>query len=60
MTDLMERTDDSLGTCDKRQYEHCGPHNQIFDTCQSMPPFPCVNWKPLSMSELPPAPQKEK
>jgi hypothetical protein len=48
-SELMEKVDESkLGTCDKKQYEHCGPHEQIYEVFQSMPPFPCVNWKPLT------------
>jgi hypothetical protein len=46
---LMEKSSDRLGTCDKHQYEHCGPHEKIHEVGQSMPPFPCENWKPLSM-----------
>jgi hypothetical protein len=36
-----------LGMCDKRQYEHNGPHRQIGKHGQNMPPFPCVNWHPV-------------
>ena len=37
-------SDIKLGMCDKRQYEHNGPHPQIVDWGQNHPPFPCVNW----------------
>jgi hypothetical protein len=44
-----------LGTCNKKQYEHSGPHEKVFDVCQSMPPFPCENWQPIpaATSEAP-------
>lgn len=34
-----------LGRCDKKQYEHCGPHPRYADVGQKLPPFPCMNWK---------------
>src|SRR5579859_4899398 len=49
-SELMEKTSDNLGTCDKHQYEHCGPHERIGEYGQMMPPFPCQNWKPLTMT----------
>lgn len=36
---------ENLGRCDKKQYEHCGPHPQYPDVGQRLPPFGCVNWK---------------
>lgn len=33
-----------LGMCDKRQYEHTGPHRLIPENGQNVPPFPYVNW----------------
>jgi hypothetical protein len=39
-------SDARLGVCSKTQYEHCGPHEQILEVGQGMPPFPCINWKP--------------
>jgi hypothetical protein len=33
-----------LGMCDKRQYEHNGPHEKIGEHDQRVPPFPCINW----------------
>lgn len=45
---------DDLGMCDKRQYEHNGPHQRITEHGQNMPPFPCVNWHPVvARSERP-------
>lgn len=40
-----------LGTCDKTQYEHCGPHEEIHETGQVLPPFPCENWHPTQWAE---------
>lgn len=37
---------ENLGRCDKKQYEHRGPHPQYRDVGQRLPPFGCVNWKP--------------
>lgn len=34
----------AMGFCDKKLYEHSGPHNRIADTGQMLPPFGCVNW----------------
>jgi hypothetical protein len=48
MTVILNKT---LGTCDKKQYEHNGPHAQIHEFGQLMPPFPCVNWKPIEPKE---------
>lgn len=42
----------TLGKCDKKQYEHCGPHPRYAEVGQRLPPFACVNWKPT------PAPQE--
>ena len=42
-----------LGMCDKRQYEHNGPHELIQDHGQRMPPFPCVNWHPVEAGTSP-------
>jgi hypothetical protein len=66
-------SDKQLGTCDKKQYEHAGPHERIGDCSQSMPPFPCVNWKsdpihapaepqpdPTASAESTPEPPKHK
>jgi hypothetical protein len=36
-----------LGMCDKRQYEHNGPHLKIGKYGQNLPPFPCINWHPV-------------
>jgi hypothetical protein len=37
----------TLGTCDKKQYEHSGPHGEVLEVGQMLPPFPCQNWKPI-------------
>ena len=56
----MSQSKETVGTCDKRQYEHNGPHEEIREHGQRMPPFPCVNWKPLA-SKLPhPEPPRNK
>lgn len=34
-----------LGHCDFKQYEHCGPHEQIPSIGQRLPPFGRKNWK---------------
>lgn len=45
---------EQLGMCDKRQYEHNGPHRLIAENGQNLPPFPCVGWHPVvSESPLP-------
>lgn len=38
-----------LGICEKKQYEHSRPHQQIFECSQTMPPFPCVRWHELEV-----------
>src|SRR5260221_4845483 len=43
----------ALGRCDKRQYEHAGDHQRVGEYGQSMPPFPCVNWKPVASTAAP-------
>lgn len=40
-----------LGRCDWKQYEHCGPHEQIPNVGQRLPPFGCKNWKPEHVPE---------
>lgn len=54
---------DKLGMCDKRQYEHNGPHQLIPALGQNIPPFPCVNWHAVVVVEpiqTAPAPQDDK
>ena len=41
----------AMGFCDKRQYEHAGPHNRITEHGQMLPPFPCVNWRPTESDD---------
>jgi Lar family restriction alleviation protein len=38
-------SDKDLGRCDKKQYEHAGLHQRVGEYGQSLPPFPCENWK---------------
>lgn len=46
-----------LGTCDKKQYEHSGPHERVFQHEQSLPPFACQNWKPIAAAVHPATPE---
>ncbi len=41
----MDNRERALGLCDKKQYEHSGPHECIPERGQKLPPFPCVNWR---------------
>ena len=38
----------NLGACDNVQILHSVPHQHIIDNEQNSPPFPCVNWHPLT------------
>lgn len=51
---------EKLGTCDKKQYEHCGPHPRYGEIGQAGPPFLCVNWKPNPAPPTPPAGEPRK
>lgn len=49
-TKSHEESGNTLGVCDKRQYEHCGPHQEVIEIGQTLPPFPCENWRGNTLS----------